>query len=306
MMQPALDPEMAAFVARTEQFYPAAANAAPPAENRAAYDRMCAAFRAARPAGVQTADTSLFATAPARELRLRRYRGAGVGDTAVLLYLHGGGFILGGLDSHDDVCAELCQGAAIEVASLDYRLAPEHPYPAALDDTEAAYRGLLAADRRIVVGGDSAGGNLTAALCLRLRRLGLPQPAGQLLIYPGLGGSASVAHAQAPLLSAEDSLRYRQLYAGPGRAVPVGDSEFAPLRARDFRGLPPAAIFAAAIDPLCEDAAEFAARLRADGVQVTHRNEPGLVHGYLRARHASRRAAHSFGAIIAALRVLAQ
>ncbi len=258
------------------------------------------------PCRVQTADTSLFATAPARELRLRRYRGAGVGDTAVLLYLHGGGFILGGLDSHDDVCAELCQGAAIEVASLDYRLAPEHPYPAALDDTEAAYRGLLAADRRIVVGGDSAGGNLTAALCLRLRRLGLPQPAGQLLIYPGLGGSASVAHAQAPLLSTENSLRYRQLYAGPGRAVPVGDSEFAPLRARDFRGLPPAAIFAAAIDPLCEDAAEFAARLRADGVQVTHRNEPGLVHGYLRARHASRRAAHSFGAIVAALRALGQ
>jgi acetyl esterase len=304
MMQPALDPEMAAFVARTEQFYPASANAAPPAENRAAYDRMCVAFRAARPAAVTAEDLSLRAAAPERDLPLRRYRCPGANGAAVLLYLHGGGFILGGLDSHDDVCAELCLGAAIEVVSLDYRLAPEHPYPAALDDTEAAYRSLLAADRRIAVGGDSAGGNLTAALCLRLRRLGLPQPAGQMLIYPGLGGSSAAAHSQAPLLSADDSLRYRQLYAGPGRAIPADDPEFAPLRAHDFRGVPPAAIFAAAIDPLCEDAAEYAARLRADGVRVMHRAEPGLVHGYLRARHASRRAADSFAAIIAALRAL--
>ena len=113
-----------------------------------------------------------------------------------------------------------------------------------------------------------------------------------------------MAHSEAPLLSAEDSPALSPALCRTGRAIPVGDPEFAPLRAHDFRGLPPAAIFAAAIDPLCEDAAEYAARLRADGVRVMHRAEPGLVHGYLRARHASRRAAGSFAAITAALRTL--
>jgi acetyl esterase len=169
----------------------------------------------------------------------------------------------------------ICTGAAlcwVGCTALDYRLAPEHPYPAALDDTETAFRLLLREGRRVVVGGDSAGGNLTAALCLRLRRLGSPQPAGQLLIYPGLGGNT----------------RNRD----------------APLRTRDFRGLPPAAIFAARQDPLGSDAVEYAERLMRDGVVARLRMEEGLVHGYLRARHCSRRAADSFAAIVTELRKL--
>jgi acetyl esterase/lipase len=155
-----LDPEIAAFVARTEEYYPASANTAPVAENRAAYDRMCAAFCAPYPPGVAAAEEWLEAGPRRRRLAIRRYRCAAPRSDAVLLYLHGGGFVLGGLHSHDDVCADLCDAAGIEVVAIDYRLAPEHPYPAALDDTEAAYRSLLREGRAIVVGGDSAGGSL--------------------------------------------------------------------------------------------------------------------------------------------------
>jgi acetyl esterase len=294
-----LDPEVAAFVARTEELYPASVNTAPVAENRAAYDRMCAAFRRPYPRSIWAEDGLLEADASRRHLVIRRYRGAVHGSGPILLYLHGGGFVLGGLHSHDDVCAELCAQASIEVAAVDYRLAPEHPYPAALYDSEAAFRSLLREGRRVVVGGDSAGGNLTAALCLRLRRLGLPQPAGQLLIYPGLGGDTS--NRDGPLLTAGSSAYYRSLYAGGADRIPRDDPEFAPLRARDFRGLPPAAIFAAGLDPLGSDAAEYAERLMRDGVVARLRIEEGLVHGYLRARRSSRRAADSFAAIVTAL-----
>jgi acetyl esterase len=290
-----IDPEVAAFIARTESFYPAATNAASPAENRATYDRMCAAFRAPRPADVTVTDFAIGAV-PAR----RYVRGT---STATLLYLHGGGYVVGGLDSHDDVCAELSRDAGVEVVAIDYRLSPEHPYPAALDDAEAAYRHLAAAGR-VIVGGDSAGGNLAAALCLRLKRLGTPQPLGQVLIYPGLGGDPfrnGERNLDAPLLPVRDSGGYRALYAGGEDRIPQDDPEFAPLCARDLRGLAPAAIIAAGIDPLRQDAEDYAALLAASGVATLFRSEPGLVHGYLRARLTSHAAARSFAAIAEAL-----
>jgi len=299
-----LDPEVKAFIARTETFYPAAANSAGAAENRAAYDRMCEAFRAPRPEGVSVIDTVLPAARPERQLELRRYGVASARPGVVLLYLHGGGFVLGGLDSHDDICAELCLGAAIDVVSLDYRLAPEHPYPAALDDTEAAYRSFVASGHQVIVGGDSAGGNLAAALCLRLKRLGDAPALGQLLIYPGLGGNpfrCGSRNLDAPLLSMRNSGGYRDAYAGGRAALLQTDPEFAPLSAEDLHGLPGAAIIAAGIDPLRQDAEDYAALLAAAGVPTMFRNDPGLVHGHLRARHTSRAAGRSFRAITQAV-----
>jgi acetyl esterase len=303
-----IDAEIAAFVARTESFYPASTNRASAAENRATYDRMCAAFRAPRPEGVLVEDEYFAAEEPARRLAFRRcVPRAGRGD-ATLLYLHGGGGVVGGLDSHDDVCAELSLAAQIEVVSLDYRLAPEHRYPAALDDAEAAYRLLLAEGRRVVVGGDSGGGKLAAALCLRMNRLARQLPMGQLLIYPGLGGDprrVAATRQDVPLLSVRDIIHYRSVSAGGVERVPQDDPEFAPLAAQELQGLPPAAIFAAGIDPLALDAEDYAALLLAAGVRVRYRLAPGLVHGWLRARHMSRTAAETFADIAAALRELA-
>ncbi len=304
-----LDPEVSAFIVRTESFYPPDANLADVTENRAAYDRMCAAFRRARPESISVIDTSLQAGGPDRELRLRRYSVATARPGSVLLYLHGGGYVLGGLDSHDDICAELCLTAATDVVALDYRLAPEHPFPAALDDTEAAYRSLVASGHQVVVGGDSAGGGLAAALCLRLKRLDEPPARGQILIYPSLGGDpyrCGRRNLDAPMLRARDTFAYRDAYAGGKTALLQGDPEFAPLCTQDVRGLSPAAIIAAGIDPLRQDAEDYAALLSAAGVPTTYRVDPGLVHGHLRARHASRAAEQSFAAIAQALRKMTE
>ncbi len=295
-----LDREVTAFIERTESFYPAATNGATAAQNRAIYDRMCVAFRAPRPEGIAVADFAVRGGNPVRDLPVRHYARSDQASDVTLLYLHGGGYVVGGLDSHDDVCAELCRDAGIEVVSLDYRLAPEHAYPAALDDTEAAYRHLVGAGRRVIVGGDSAGGNLAAALCLRLKRLGLRQPIGQVMIYPGLGGDPfrnGARNLDAPLLPVRDSGGYRAMYAGGEARIPLDDPEFAPLCATDVTGLAPAAVVVAGIDPLRQDGEDYAALLAASGVATLFRCEPGLVHGYLRARHTSRAAARSFAAI---------
>ncbi len=173
--------------------------------------------------------------------------------------------------------------------------------------TEATYRSLVALGYRVVVGGDSAGGGLAAAVCLRLKRLGEPPARGQLLIYPGLGGDpfrCGRGNLDAPLLRARDTFTYRDAYAGGKAELLQDDPEFAPLCAPDLRGLPPAAIIAAGIDPLRQDAEDYAALLSAADVPTTYRVDPGLVHGHLRARHASPAAEQSFAAIIRALRKL--
>jgi len=300
-----LDPEVRAFIARTNSFYPDTANSGGIAESRLRYARLCENFRAPRPPGVAAADAAL--PAPWGAIPLRRYRPPAPAP-AVLLYLHGGGFVLGNLDSHDDVCAEFCDRAGVEVVAVEYRLAPEHVYPAALDDVATVYRMLTAEARPVLVGGDSAGGHLAAALCHRLRRLGEAQPRGQVLIYPGLSADplrvVGTRAATAPGLSAEDCAYYQRTFAGG--AVPAGDPEFAPLAAADFSGLAPAAIFAAGYDPLRQDAEDYAAVLHAAGVPVLYRDDPGLIHGWLRARHMSRLAARAFTAIVQAAAALAE
>ena len=295
-----LDPELRAFVRETERLAAAAGAPGDRDAARANYLRLWDAFRAPRPAGVAVA------AAEAGSVKLRHYRPPGTARAAAALFLHGGGFVLGDLDSHDDVCAELAARAGVEVVAVDYRLAPEHRYPAALDDAEAAYR-QVAADRPVVVVGDSAGGNLAAALCLRLRRLGRPQPRGQVLFYPLLAADplrvAGSRAADAPLLTAAECAGFMQIYGG--RPLPAADPEFAPLSAADLSGLAPAALFAAGFDPLSRDAEDYAALLHAAGVPVRYRADPGLVHGWLRGRHRSRLAAEAFTAAIEAVAAFA-
>jgi acetyl esterase len=290
------DPGIRAFMIAGARFYPADAVNFTIAEQRDFYDRYCAHFRMPRPPGVAAAD---FAVG---QVPCRRYHLNGTANPPVLLYLHGGGFVLGGLESHDDVCAEICAGAAVDVVGIHYRLAPEHPFPAAFEDAFAVLAALARSDPRLVVAGDSAGGNLAAALSLRARDEGHPQIKGQVLIYPGLGGDMGkgsyVTQAEAPGLSTADVQYYHDVYRGSGRYG-------APLRETNYAGLPPAFLTAAGLDPLHDDAVDYAARLRAAGVPAQVRDEPLLVHAYLRARHMSEPARASFAAIVAAVRSLA-
>ncbi|WP_281826372.1 alpha/beta hydrolase [Jannaschia rubra] len=283
------DPEVLAFIRRTEESYPGDSNQASAAENRRNYDAMCAVFHRPHPAGVTAADRTLGGVS------CRIYeRSDPVAGT--VLFSHGGGFVVGGLDSHDDVCAEICAATGRRVVSVDYRLAPEHVHPAALDDVTAVWQALDGEGPRLACG-DSAGGNLTAALCLRMRRLGSRMPDGAVLIYPGLGSDMTAPsfdlNAEAPLLRREDLMAYKGVHA-PADST---DPEARPLLARDLTGLPPMLIVTADVDPLRDEGTMWNDALRDAGITSTLRNDAQLVHGHLRARHMSKRAADSFAAV---------
>ena len=291
------DPGIRAFLVAGERFYPPDAVNFTMAEQRAFYDRYCAHFRKERPAGVAAEDVTLGG------VPCRHYRRQGTADAPVMVYLHGGGFVVGGLESHDDVCAEICDGARIDVIAVDYRLAPEHPFPAAFEDGWAVLRQVAERHSRLIIGGDSAGGNLAAALALKARDEGGPALRGQVLVYPGLGGDITrgsyVSQANAPGLSTADVIFYRDTYKGQGQKYAE------PLRETDYAGLPPAFLVAAALDPLHDDCNDYAARMRKAGGAAFVREEPLLVHAFIRARNMSAPARRSFDAIIAACASLA-
>lgn len=285
------DPQVLDFIAATEAAYPADTNGASAAENRRNYDAMCAIFRAPRPKGLPVTDLRI-ADVPCRVY--------GAETPVFVLYLHGGGFVVGGLDSHDDVCAEIADATGLQVVAVDYRLAPEHRWPAQLDGARAVWRAM---DRPGVVVGDSAGGMLAAALCLAETDA---VPLGQVLIYPGLGGDGSAPsyrdNADAPLLRTHDLATYHNALHGDG---PVLDPLATPLSATLSAELPPAFIVTADVDPLRDDGRDYAMALKLAGVDAVLRNEPELPHGFLRARSSSDRARRSFQAIIAQIAVMA-
>jgi acetyl esterase len=291
-----LDDEVRAYIARGAAFYPPNAVDLTIAQQRAVYDDMCAAFHAGHPAGVKTWD------APYGGVQCRRYE-AGDAETT-LIYYHGGGFVVGGLHSHDDVCAELCARGNIRVISVNYGLAPEHVFPACYKDAWAAFEAIEAAfGGAIVMAGDSAGGNLAAAVTHHARS----RIAGQVLVYPGLGGDPTkgsyVEHANAPELTTRDMEFYKTLRTG-GAQPPEGDPRFAPLQDVDFTGLPPTVIVTAECDPLASDGETYRDRVIAAGGRAVWFNEPGLVHGCLRARHVSARGAAFFDRIVDAVTAL--
>jgi len=270
-----------AFNERCERFYPADAVNASVEQQRQWYDALCAEFDAPSPGGLTRREEHVGGATP-----VRHYRPAEVATEIRIFYVHGGGFVVGSLESHDAICAELAHGARAELTSVDYRLAPEHPWPAAFEDCYGVLEALLADGRPLVVAGDSAGGNLVAGIVRKAKVNGLSGVVGQALIYPGLGGdlvSGSYAEmAEAPGLTTADVAYYRRVLKAPA------DDVFAfPLKAGDLAGLPPAYITAAHFDPLRDDARAYAARLAEAGVDVTFREEPQMIHAWLRARHMS-------------------
>ncbi|GAB0113566.1 alpha/beta hydrolase [Acidisoma sp. C75] len=299
-----LDNEVMDFIRRTEALSADLPADASLAQTRAAFDRMCAAFARPMPAGLHRADGVLHAAGPDRTLRVRSYTTPDAVPGRVMLYFHGGGFVLGSLDSHDSICADLAAGGEVGVIALDYRLAPEHPFPAALDDAEAAYEDLIGSHQHVILGGDSAGGALVVALCLRLRAKRRPMPWAQLLIYPMLHPDSRRAmgtpKAEAPLFTSQAAFNYMRHYLGR-EPVAITDPEIMPLATHDFATLPPAAIFAADIDPLSQDAHDYAAALATSGVPHSLHPGLGLVHGFLRGRGMSARIAETFSGIVSAL-----
>lgn len=307
----ACDPEVRAFVDVVESHYPPDAQGASVAQMRAYYDSLCEQLRAPRPQTINVTDCCVPARGLAPAVPVRHYRRQDVEPGGVtLLYFHGGGFVVGGLDSHDDVCAELADQAGLDVIAVDYRLAPENIYPAALDDVEAAYRYFEPECAGVILGGDSAGAHLATAMCFRARRLDLVNPTGQLLIYPGFAvepkGGSYEENAHAPLLTTADCRFYFGCYAGRDDWYKCAEPELVPLSAENFSGLPAVMMVSAGLDPLRDDAEQYAQALARAGVPFEWRNEPELVHGYLRARHVSRLAAESFAWISNALRRLAR
>lgn len=289
------DPEVLQFIADTQAVYPDEANHASAEENRRMYDAMCVVFREPRPEGLPVTDETVAG------VPVRRYAPDGSEERPFLLYSHGGGFVVGGLDSHDDVCAELAVATGCEVISTDYRLAPEHGFPAQIDDVFAVWEAVTAGGRQGIAVGDSAGGKLSAALCFRMRRTGGRMPLAQVLIYPGLGGPTDAPsyteNAEAPMLRARDVMAYNKSMSPEALEIRRTNPEAAPLVAESFAGLPPAFIVTADVDPLRDDGPAYRDALRAAGIHADWRNEPQLVHGYLRARHRSARARASFQAI---------
>ncbi|WP_027142458.1 alpha/beta hydrolase [Mesorhizobium sp. WSM3626] len=299
-----IDAETWAFIERTNSYYPPDTIDHTIARQREIYDRMCREFFAGYPQGV-TAETTAIAT-PANNIPIRIYRNATPDRAATVLYIHGGGFILGGLDSHDDVCAELCGRTGYEVVSVDYRLAPEHLHPAAFDDAMTAIEWAAgSSDRPVVLCGDSAGGNLCAAVA-HATRGHAKKSVGQVLIYPGLGGDRSrgsyVTHAEAPMLTVRDLEFYKHIRTGG--VDQTGDITLSPLADADFANLPPTVLMTAECDPLSSDGEAYRDRIVAAGGRATWFEEPGLVHGYLRARHSVGRARASFTRIVDAVATL--
>jgi acetyl esterase len=235
----------------------------------------------------------LHASGPAGDIRVRLYRPRGAADAGplpALVYFHGGGWTIGDLDTHDVVCRTLADLARSAVVSVDYRLAPEHKFPAAVDDAVAATRwvareaGRLGIDaRRIAVGGDSAGGNLAAVVALATRDEGGPPLAMQTLIYPATDMAADTAshrrYAEGHLLTRDAILWFKGNYLRD--AADEADWRASPLQAADLSRLPPAYVITAGFDPLVEEGRAYADRLAAAGVPVTYECFEGMIHGFV-------------------------
>ncbi|MDN7674679.1 alpha/beta hydrolase [Burkholderia oklahomensis] len=299
-----LEPEIEAFVARVAAWYPDDAASRPIAEQRACYERFAAAWTPALPADVDTADAR-FVASDGRAIGLRRYRARRSDARGTVLFFHGGGFVVGSLDSHALVTARIAADTGLDVIAVDYRLAPEHPAPAAFDDclevAVAALDGRLPFDSIALplrLAGDSAGGTLAASVIAALRdgelgggRRAVGGVCAVALVYPMLGfepqSPARETEAHAPMLTLADVHACRRLYWGDARP-PRGT---VPLDANGFDRMPPVLAVGAEHDPLRDDARVYVERIRSAGGAARFWLGDGLVHGCWRALDTSPQAA---------------
>ncbi|MGB7509553.1 MAG: alpha/beta hydrolase [Mycobacterium sp.] len=233
--------------------------------------------------------TDLTVTGAVGPIEARHYRTAEPG-APLLVFYHGGGHVIGSIDTHDDLCREICRAGSVHVLSVDYRLAPEHKAPAGFEDAYAAYlwarehAAELGADpQRVAVGGDSAGANLSAVVSQQARNNGVPVPALQLLIYPvtdhrGQTRSRTL-FARGFFLTERDMDWFTSRFLD-GAQVDGTDPRVSPLLADDLSGLPPALVVTAGFDPLRDEGRHYAEAMREAGVAVDYREYGSVVHGF--------------------------
>ncbi|TKX70836.1 alpha/beta hydrolase [Halorubrum sp. SP9] len=285
-----LDPDLAAAIDEIESLGPPAWSDLSVAAARRLEDELFAG-----PPEPPVADVrDLAFDGPHGEVPVRTYRPEGIvedsAEPRVLVHFHGGGWTLGTLDSVDGICRELAVRADAVVVSVDYRLAPEHPFPVAVDEAAAAVAwvaetaGALGVDAdRIGVSGTSAGGALAVATALRAREFdSLPTPAGQLLLYPIAGRDFETdsyrENADGPLLTRGDMRWFYDRYLRS--PVDAANPYAVPLRATDLGDLPPATVVTAGFDPLRDDGVALAERFEDEGTSVEHRHYPAMAHGF--------------------------
>lgn len=234
---------------------------------------------------------NLTAPGPAGAIPLRLYRPDTDKPCPALVYLHGGGWVLGDIPTHERFCTEIVNGAGCAVVSVDYRLAPEHKFPAAAEDAFGAMQWVMVGggqfgidSARVAVGGDSAGGNLAAVAALMARDRRAPLPVCQILIYPitdcDFDRPSYRDNAEGYLLTRSTMQWFWQCYVG-------SDSDMlhpyaSPLRAEDLSGLPPALVITAQYDPLRDEGEAYAARLKEAGVPVALTRYDGMIHAFIR------------------------
>ena len=268
-----VDPQIAALLERV--------NAAPPLsegtpeEGRAAFRTLN--MLAARV--VPEVEVGSVEDVPGGPVPMRAYRPSG-DSAATLVFFHGGGFVIGDLDSYDAQCRTLCSRVGVTVISVDYRLAPEHPFPAGVEDALAAFDWVVAHEPGpFVVGGDSAGGNLSAVTAQERR----DQLVAQLLIYPAADLAneypSMEENGEGLFLTRDDMDWFHHHYLGDDEAL-RSDPRASPLLAEDLSGLPPALVYTAQYDPLRDAGDAYAEALEAAGVKVIHRRFEGLIHGF--------------------------
>ena len=255
---------------------------------RAQFVELCRRTRKNTAWEVAAADHMIAGPAGPIRIRLFRPRSAGAAPLPVLVFFHGGGWSIGDIDTHDPVCREIAQGAGCAVLSVDYRLAPEHRFPAAVEDCFAALCFAAAPEKnlgldptRIAVGGDSAGGNLAAVCALMARQSGIALRC-QVLIYPATdfvrGHPSHEDFAEGFLLTRESMAWFSGNYLDEAQ---WRDWRASPLHAPDLSRLAPAVIIVGACDPLRDEGRDYAERLRAAGSEASFHLFPGMIHGFL-------------------------
>lgn len=297
-----IHPDMADLLA-ARRFITAAET---PAEKRANWTRYTSATAIPVPASIKTED--IVVPCGDHDVPVRLYRPAAAQEDPlpVVVYLHGGGFMLGDLDSSDTNAWGLCDRIGAIVVSVDYRLTPDFPYPAAFDDCYGVLEFLVANGpslgmdaTRLALCGDSAGGSLAAACCLAARDRNGPVIAAQALVYPTLGCEPDlpsyVENRDGPSLTTSSMIYYNGKYfSRPGDRT---DPYAAPISATNLKGLPPVMVHTAEFDPIRDDGRAYAAKLIEAGAQVTYREAPRMLHGFLRMREAGEGAAAEFNAL---------